>query len=230
MIGYQSRDYLENLFVNDISQYKFYQGYIREKGTKNAIDRLLKAKYEEQDLSLDLYPEWMIKTGQLGNVDSRESIQFVLNQNEIKGKPQSIELFDTTNTDKDYIRSLGISKQNLYSEPVEYKASETFARYDYSKQGLSRDSIQTFKTAGYPQVKQVQLTAFDIDDLLDIDVSTIKPNSLVWVANKSNKDWDVFKVNSETNTILSVSTDNLTDQLKLIFANHQIFQVDPYEI
>ena len=218
LIGYQSRDYLENLFVNDISQYKFYQGYIREKGTKNAIDRLLKAKYEEQDLSLDLYPEWMIKTGQLGNVDSRESIQFVLNQNEIKGKPQSIELFDTTNTDKDYIRSLGISKQNLYSEPVEYKASETFARYDYSKQGLSRDSIQTFKTAGYPQVKQVQLTAFDIDDLLDIDVSTIKPNSLVWVANKSNKDWDVFKVNSETNTILSVSTDNLTDQLKLIFA------------
>ena len=33
LIGYQSRDYLENLFVNDVSQYKFYQGYIREKGT-----------------------------------------------------------------------------------------------------------------------------------------------------------------------------------------------------
>jgi len=45
LIGYQSRDYLENLFVNDVSQYKFYQGYIREKGTQNAIDRLLKAKY-----------------------------------------------------------------------------------------------------------------------------------------------------------------------------------------
>ena len=43
LIGYQSRDYLENLFVNDVSQYKFYQGYIREKGTKNAITRLLKA-------------------------------------------------------------------------------------------------------------------------------------------------------------------------------------------
>ena len=45
LIGYQSRDYLENLFVNDISQYKFYQGYIREKGTQNAIDKLLKAKF-----------------------------------------------------------------------------------------------------------------------------------------------------------------------------------------
>ena len=41
LIGYQSRDYLENLFVNDISQYKFYQGYIREKGTQNAINKLL---------------------------------------------------------------------------------------------------------------------------------------------------------------------------------------------
>ena len=39
LIGYQSRDYLENLFVNDVSQYKFYQGYIREKGTQNAIDK-----------------------------------------------------------------------------------------------------------------------------------------------------------------------------------------------
>ena len=78
LIGYQSRDYLENLFVNDISQYKFYQGYIREKGTQNAINKLLKAKYEGQDISLDLYPEWMIRTGQIGNTDSKESIQITL--------------------------------------------------------------------------------------------------------------------------------------------------------
>ena len=54
LTGYQSRDYLENLFVNDVSQYKFYQGYIREKGTQNAIDKILKAKYEGEDISLGI--------------------------------------------------------------------------------------------------------------------------------------------------------------------------------
>ena len=77
LIGYQSRDYLENLFVNDVSQYKFYQGYIREKGTQNAIDKLLKAKYENSNIDLSLYPEWMIKTGVFGNTDSRESLSLI---------------------------------------------------------------------------------------------------------------------------------------------------------
>ena len=77
LTGYQSRDYLENLFVNDVSQYKFYQGYIREKGTQNAIDRILKTKYEGEDITLDLYPEWMIRTGTFGNTDSIENIQII---------------------------------------------------------------------------------------------------------------------------------------------------------
>ena len=97
LIGYQSRDYLENLFVNDISQYKFYQGYIREKGTQSAIDKLLKAKYEEQDISLDIYPEWMIRVGKIGNVDSTENIQYKISDAEFTSERQSVELVDTTN-------------------------------------------------------------------------------------------------------------------------------------
>ena len=129
LIGYQSRDYLENLFVNDISQYKFYQGYIQEKGTQNAIDKLLKAKYEGQNISLDLYPEWMIRTGRIGNTDSRESIQIVLDDDEFTANTQSIELFDTSNETQQYARSVYVDKNNLYSKPVEYTASTTFSRY-----------------------------------------------------------------------------------------------------
>ena len=107
LIGYQSRDYLENLFVNDVSQYKFYQGYIREKGTQNAIDKLLKAQYENEDITLDLYPEWMIRTGNFGNTDSIENIQVILKDNEIQADPQSIELLDTTNETASYNRPEG---------------------------------------------------------------------------------------------------------------------------
>ena len=131
LIGYQGRDYLENLFVNDVSQYKFYQGYIREKGTQNAINKILKAQYEEEDISLDLYPEWMIQTGKFGNTDATENIQITLNANEVTANPQSIEVFDTTNFSKNYARSLAVAKPNFHFSPIEYTASTTFSKYDY---------------------------------------------------------------------------------------------------
>ena len=217
LTGYQSRDYLENLFVNDVSQYKFYQGYIREKGTKNAIDKILKAKYEGEDISLDLYPEWMIRTGNFGNTDAIQNIQITLKDNEITADPQSIELLDTSNETKEYLRSDAIVKDDLYFAPVEYTASDTFKRLDYSKEGVSRDIAQVFKTAGYPQLNQVQHTAFTIDDIVNLDMNLINPNDLIWVANKSNRDWDVFRITNAGVKIATLHLINDASQLEITF-------------
>ena len=217
LIGYQSRDYLENLFVNDVSQYKFYQGYIREKGTRNAIDKILKAKYEGEDISLDLYPEWMIRTGKFGNTDSTENIQVILKDTEIKSDPQSIELLDNRNDTTEYARSVGIVKEDFYFKPVEYTASSTFSRLDYAKEGVNRENAQVFKTAGYPQLPQVQHTAFNIDGLLSLDMNAISGNDLVWVANKENNDWDVFRITSAGVKIAQLQTINDATQLEITF-------------
>ena len=217
LIGYQSRDYLENLFVNDVSQYKFYQGYIREKGTKNAIDKILKAKYEGSDITLDVYPEWMIRTGKFGNTDSTESIQITLRDDLITADPQSIELFDTTNENLEYARSEYVSKQDLYYKPIDYIASSTFSRLDYTKEGVDRENAQVYKTAGYPQLNQVQHTAFDITDLFNLDVNAVTANDLIWVANKSNKDWDVLRMTVANFKIASLRSINNTTQLEITF-------------
>ena len=217
LIGYQSRDYLENLFVNDVSQYKFYQGYIREKGTQNAIDRLLKAKYEGEDIVLDLYPEWMIRAGTLGNTDSVENIQITLRDDEITADPQSLELFDTSNNTLEYLRSNYITKTELYRKPVDYTAATTFSRLDYSQEGVDRDTARVYKTAGYPRLTQVQHTAFDIADILKLDMNAITTNDLVWVANKSNRDWDVFRLTSAGYKIATLKTINDASQLEIIF-------------
>jgi hypothetical protein len=217
LIGYQSRDYLENLFVNDVSQYKFYQGYIREKGTQAAIDKLLKAKYENSDIDLSLYPEWMIRTGVFGNTDSVENIQITLSDDQVNADPQSIELLDNTADTKEYRRSLAVIKENLYRKPVEYTAANTFSLLDYTKAGVDRDRAQVYKTAGYPQLEQVQHTAFDISDLLNLDINTITKNDLVWVANKQNKDWDVFRLTSAGIKIATLTPINNATQLEITF-------------
>jgi hypothetical protein len=40
LIGYQKRQYFENIIIDDVAQYKFYQGFIKEKGTYNSITKL----------------------------------------------------------------------------------------------------------------------------------------------------------------------------------------------
>ena len=219
LIGYQNRDYLENLFVNDISQYKFYQGYIREKGTQSAIDNILKAQYEEQDLNVDLYPEWMIKTGIIGNADARESIQFTLNETEVTNTPQSIELQDTSNEALSYRRSVAIPKDKFYKKPTEYTASTTFHQYDYTKEGVDRDTVQVYKTAGYPQVGQVHHTLYNETDLLNLNVATLKQNELIWIAKMKNTAWDVLRFTSLGLRIANLKTLEDNTQLEITFTD-----------
>ena len=100
---------------------------------------------------------------------------------------------------------------------MEYTASTTFKRFDYSKEGVSRDVAQVFKTAGYPQPQQVQHTAFNIDDILNLDMNRITANDLIWIANKSNRDWDVFRITSAGIKISNLKLINDGTQLEITF-------------
>jgi hypothetical protein len=229
LIGYQNRDYLENLFVNEVSQYKFYQGYTREKGTKDAIDKLTKVRYEGSNIDLTLYPEWMIRTGNLGNTDAIENIQLTLDESKVKTNPQSIELVATSNQSTSYIRSLGIVETDYYKKPVEYASASTFAKLDYTKAGVGRDLAQIFKTAGYPQVKQVQHTVFNQNDLLNLNVAELnfeKGTELIWVANKSNTDWEVYKFTNAGVKIATLKPINEATQMEITFTESHGLSAD----
>ena len=236
LVGYQSRDYLENLFVNDITQYKFYQGYIREKGSKNAIDKLLKAKFSDENINLNLYPEWMIRAGDFGNVDGKQSIQITMDDTKFNNNLESIELFDTETYTKNYARSVPVVKTNLYSKPLEYTASSTFGLYDYTAEGYDRDVVRKLPIAGYPRVEDVQHTAFNVKDIENLDITKVKQNELIWIANKTNLDWDVFRVTPAktsvwpyvTLKIVSMQSINSATQLTVTFNNVHTFIVGDF--
>ena len=228
LIGYQSRNYLENLFVNDVTQYKFYQGFIREKGTLNAINRLLKAQFNGENISLDIYPEWMIKAGEIGNVDNKKSIQFEMDDDKFFFNKQSIELLDNTAGQKDFARSVAIQQQNLYQKPIDYVASTTFLKYNYDLEGFDRDTVQTYKTAGYVRAEDVQHTAFNLTDLLNLDVNAINDNDLIWIAKKENTDWDVQRISNTGINIVSIEPLNNATQLELIFSDSHGFSKNDF--
>jgi len=55
LIGYQPREYLSNIINDEVSQYKFYQGYIKEKGTANALTKLFDALASADKESLEFF-------------------------------------------------------------------------------------------------------------------------------------------------------------------------------
>ena len=228
LTGYQSRDYLENLFVNDITQYKFYQGFIREKGTINALNKLTKAKFSDEDITLDVYPEWMINTGKIGNADNKKSIQITMPDNEFTDNIQSIELLDNATDQKDWSRSASVVKDDLYNKPLDYTASTTFSRYDYSQEGFDRDNIQELKTAGYPKISDVQHTAYNIDDILNLDVDRVESNDLIWIAKKANNDWDVQRITFSGQKITSIVSYSSESQARLTLDTSHNFVKDDY--
>ena len=64
MIGYQKRQYLENIVNDDVSlQHKFYRGIIQDKGSENALTKLFDALASDDKDSLDFYEEWAIYDG-----------------------------------------------------------------------------------------------------------------------------------------------------------------------
>ena len=227
LIGYQSRPYLENLFVNDISQYKFYQGFIRDKGTQTAIDQLSKAQFNEESLSIDTYPEWMIKVGEFGNTDGLNSVQIQMPDNTFTSNIQSIELLDPGST-KEYVRSAGVSTTDLYSTPVEYTASSTFDRYDYTQAGVDRDTVQEYKTAGWPRLQDVQHTAYDETALQNLDIDSIQNNDLVWIARKENTEWDVQRITNSGVTVAKIESFNNDTQLVITFTLAHSFVKNNY--
>ena len=212
LIGYQSRSYLENLFVNDISQYKFYQGFIRDKGTKTAIDRLLKAQFNDESLTIDTFPEWAVRVGEFGNCDGLKSVQIKMPDSTFTNNVQSIELLDSGQKQA-YTRSATATAEQLYSKPLEYTASTTFAQYDYTQEGFDRDTPVVIKHAGWPRLQDVQHTAFDITQLENLDMNNISNNDLVWIAKKANADWDVQRVTSANNTVKSIQSFNNDTQI-----------------
>jgi len=95
LIGYQKRQYLDNIIQDDVSEFKFYQGMIRDKGTQNVFNNLFNVLTEEGKESLKFYEEWAVRVGQYGANSGFNEIEFILDEAKFNNNPQGVELLDT---------------------------------------------------------------------------------------------------------------------------------------
>jgi len=118
LIGYESKSYLDNLQVSNDVQYLFYQGAIRQKGTKQALEKLFKSSQIRgtgNDEIVDVYEEWALKLGEFGNTVEQVSTEFTIKPEQNTGEVIVTRLNFVPST-IGFVREINIlNSQNTYT-------------------------------------------------------------------------------------------------------------------
>lgn len=208
LIGYTPRPYLNNIFPDAISQYKFYQGFIEEKGTKNSITKLEKASLQNLQGRIDYKEEWAFRVGAYGSYSSFNELEIPLREGEFVESNQIIELVsalpDNPNSLISYVIPLdaAIVPQN-YNPEESFKTIET----TFENDGF------VLKTAGYVRLDDIEYTLLDPIALLSIeDVNSLKEGDKFWLGFADKGDWEVYRFTRQIPSIVSVvqGTDSQT--------------------
>ncbi|AUS03005.1 hypothetical protein NVP2275O_424 [Vibrio phage 2.275.O._10N.286.54.E11] len=103
MIGFQTRDYLSELILNPKNQVNFYKGFVKEKGTFQSFDKILRTSKTLSTNNYRTLEEWAIKVGDYGKLGGNQKLQFIVREDELKQNPQIIAFnsADTYESDKD---------------------------------------------------------------------------------------------------------------------------------
>jgi len=182
LIGYQSRQYLHNIIQDPVSEFKFYQGMIREKGTRNVLNHLFGALNVDKVDSLTFYEEWALRVGRYGASDAFEDFEIVLDETLFKNNPQGYAL---VNRKDNNISNFVIQQtpNDIYVKPLGYESSPF---------PTSTNLTPLLRNAGYVNPADVKFSLKTIDDITNIDISQLSEGQYVWCSFEGAS-WNVYR-------------------------------------
>jgi len=190
LIGYQDRSYLDNIIIDDVAQFKFYQGYIREKGTFNSITKLFDVLRSSGFSTVNLYEDWAFKVGDYGASDAYSEIEFPLDEKAFRHNPQDVVL--TANPEYQTDLSIyNVSSSMVTIKPFSYNA-KPFPTKNIDTE-LNDYGIFKYQVAGYVREDDVDHVLYDRAALLNYDITQFRNSDKIWLAYTENNDWDVLE-------------------------------------
>jgi hypothetical protein len=193
LIGYQKRQYLENIINDDVSQYKFYQGYITEKGTANSLTKLFDALNSSSNDSLEFYEEWAIRVGQYGSNAGFAEVEFRLDEAEFLINPQPVELVNAVNPNvNDFVYR--ILPSDVYLKP------NIYAHAPFPTKKVTQNYVST---AGYVTPEDTEIRLDSKDQIPTVNINTLQDGYYFWIATDGIS-WNVYRFTEFENTIRAV--------------------------
>ena len=200
LIGYTPRVYLNNIFTDPIAQYKFYQGYIKEKGTKNAISKLAKATIHNLQGQIDYTEEWAFRVGNYGSYQTYQEIEFPLTEGTFVENPQILSVVSSKPADSNNLINY-VLPSDVVITPTNFNPDSIFA----TNSGTYYDNDLQLTTAGYVRIDDVNSTAYNENSILDIaNNGNITIGNTIWIGFKPNGEWDVVRYEKNVSNVVGV--------------------------
>lgn len=213
-IGYQPRAYLQNIAEDEISQFRIYQGFIREKGTANAIVKVFDKLSNIADDSVVLKEEWAFKVGELGGTDQKTEIEFEINKDDFKLNPQPILITygPAGNIVLDqYVR---INSTKFTLSPTVFDTDINPVSY-YTGQNRS---------AGYVNTNHIAFVVKNLNDITNINIFSVFENDHIWITFFNNS-WTVLRYNQQP-ALQVIRINKTDDQVELTLNRLHSFAVN----
>ena len=202
LIGYSPRSYLENIFDNPISQYKFYQGFIKEKGTRNTLLKLEKASTANLQGKVEFSEEWAFRLGYFGGYSSYNELEVPMRESEFVENGQILELVDNLPSPRSPQHSYILST-DLTIKPDNYVSTSAFVTVN-----SNFDPAEfVLPYAGYPRLDDVQYTFPSLNELLAVtDTSVFTNGDKFWIGFLPDSSWNVFRYTRHLRFITGVES------------------------
>ena len=202
LIGFKPRQYLSDLGLSETTQIELYKGYIKQKGSMNAVNALTKAEFNNVSSDINLFEEWAVRTGEYGALDSNPYIEIVLDEKAFSVNPAIAEFVSQADNN----RGDGLT---VFNKAQLYKSTDAFN----GNISLIRDTHSNYDndilTAGYVNIDDVSTTIYDIKDYINLNtqLADIGRGYTIWCAKDLTGNWNVYRV-TETNNHITTLTNN----------------------
>ena len=216
LIGYQKRQYLNNIIQDDVSEFKFYQGMITEKGTQNVFNKLFGVLASENKESLTFYEEWAVRVGQYGASSSFNEVEFTLYEEKFKNNPQTYELVERKTSNGYVIQQL---PSEVYVKPSDY-SSNIWPVVSSNKKFL--------RPGGHVRPIEATVTLTTISEIVNQDITSFNEGDYIWCTFEGNS-WNIYRYTSINNpTITDVTYDQTNNELTISLTTTDSFIEDSY--
>lgn len=227
LIGYQKRDYLENLLLDETTQFEFYQGMIRQKGTRRAFDNMLRnLSMLGAGTEVNYYEEYAFRKSRYGAVSLNSNIDFIVPQAECINNPQQINVFSqyASTQPRDGTIEIAIRDANIVVPPENYEG-KLFAL---------RPTANSFEygdlpTSGYVILGEATYNVVDTEELYALGLtllnegSVLKTGDKIWQFVDDKNSWNIYKVVDPTSKVTGSTVQGAVNATDIAFEyNHGI--------
>ena len=222
-IGYQHRPYLANLLLEESTEFQFYQGFIRQKGTLSAFDAILRnTAIVPSTSNYVYYEEYALRTSRFGSTALNTGIDFIIPQNQYINDPQQINVFGVQNSDRelDGIITLIPNDPLIVVPPTSY-SSVTNQLFPL-RTTVGSDLQNDLPTTGYVLLGETTFTVANSAVLStfwetqNLAGNPIVNGDTVWQFIDDQQSWNVWKFSTANVNILNTTPSISTGQPTVI--------------